>query len=83
MWPFIVIQLLNCVQLFATPWIAARQATLSYTISQSLVKFMPIGSVMLSNHLILCSLLLLLSSTFPSIMVHFVEDSLVKAKRLA
>ena len=48
------VQLLSCVQLFATPWIAAHQASLSITNSQSLLKLMPIESLMPSNHLILC-----------------------------
>ena len=64
-----VVQLLNCVGLFATPWTAARQASLSFTISQSLLKLMSIVSVMPSNPLILCHLLFLLSSIFPSIRV--------------
>ena len=64
---FIVSQLLSHVQLFATPWTAAHQATLFFTISQSLLKLMSIDSVMLSNHLILCHPLLLLPSFFPSI----------------
>ena len=55
--------------LFETPWIAARQASLSFTISQSLLKFMSIESVMLSHHLIICCPLLLLPSIFPSIRV--------------
>ena len=50
-----------------TPWTAAFQAPLSFTVSQSLLKFMSIESVMLSNHLILCCPLLLLPSIFPSI----------------
>ena len=50
----------------ATPWTAACQASLSYTISWSLLRFMSIESVMLSNHLILCHPLLLLPSIFPS-----------------
>ena len=50
---------LSCVQLFATPRITARQASLSSAISQSLLRFMSIESVMLSNHLILCNPLLL------------------------
>ena len=49
-----VIQSLSCVQLFATPWTAACQVSLSFTISQSLLKLMSIESVMPSNHLILC-----------------------------
>ena len=52
-----------------TPWTAAWQAPLSFIISQSLLKFMSIVSVMLSNHLILCHPLFLLPSTFPSIRV--------------
>ena len=54
---------------FATPWTAAQQAFLSFTISQSLLKLMSIESVILSNHLILCCLLLLLPSNFPSMRV--------------
>ena len=50
-----------------TPWTAACQASLSFTISQSLLKLVSIESEMLSNHLILCCSLLLLSSIFPSI----------------
>ena len=57
------------VQLFAIPWTAACQASLSMTDSWSLLKLMSIESVMPSNRLILCSLLLLLSSIFPSIRV--------------
>ena len=49
----------SCVQLFATPWTVARQASLSITNSQNLLKLMPIESVMPSNYFILCSLLLL------------------------
>ena len=54
------VQSLSRVQLFATPWTVARQASLSITNSQSLLKLMSIESVMPSNHLILCHLLLLL-----------------------
>ena len=54
------VQLLSCVQLFVTPWIAARQASLSITNSWSLLKFISIQSVMPSNHLILCCPLLFL-----------------------
>ena len=61
------VQLLSRVLLFATPWTAARQASLSVTSSQSLLKFMSIKQVMPSSHLILCRLLLLLPSIFPSI----------------
>ena len=63
----VVVQSLSHVWLFATPWTAACQASLSFTISQSLLRFMSIESVMLSSHLILCYLLLLLPSIFPSI----------------
>ena len=59
-------QSLSCVWLFATPWIAAHQASLSSTNSQSLLKLMPIESVMPSNHFILCRPLLLSPSIFPS-----------------
>ena len=59
-------QSLGGVQLFATPWTAARQTSLSITNSQSLLKFMSIESVMPSNHLILCHPLPL-PSIFPSI----------------
>ena len=65
----VVVQLLNHVQFFATPWTVARQASLSFTISWSFLKLMSIESVMLSNHLILCHPLLLLPSVFPSIRV--------------
>ena len=63
-----VVQSLNHVRLFTTPWTAACQAPLSSTISQSLLKFMSIELVVLSNHLILCHCLLL-PSIFPSIRV--------------
>ena len=55
------------VRLFATPWTAARQASLSFTVSWSLLKLMSIESVMPSHHLILCRPLLLVPSVFPSI----------------
>ena len=61
------VQLLCHVQLFAIPWTAAHQASLSITNSRSLLKLMPIESVMPSNHLILCRPLLLQPSIFPSI----------------
>ena len=61
------VQLLSRAQLFATPWTAALQASLSITISQSLLKLMSTESVMPSNHLILYRSLLLLPSIFPSI----------------
>ena len=65
----VVVQLLSQDRLFATPWTAARQAFLSFTISQSLLKLVSIESVMPSNHLIFCRPLLLLPSTFPGIRV--------------
>ena len=58
--------LFSCVQLFATPGTAAGQASLSFTISQSLLKLLSIESVIAFNHLILCRPLLLLPSIFPS-----------------
>ena len=51
----VVVETLSCVQLFVTPWTAACQAPLSFTISQNLLKFMSVESVILTNHLILCS----------------------------
>ena len=66
----VVVQTLSPVQLFAIPWTAARQPPLSFTISWSLLKFMSIESVMLSNHLILCRPLLPLTSIFASIRVY-------------
>ena len=64
-----VVQSLSCVQLFATAWTTACQASLSFTISQNLLKLMSIESVMPSNHLVLRHPLLLLPSLFPSIRV--------------
>ena len=66
---FSSVQSLSHVRLFATPWTAAHQASLSITNSRSLLKLMPIESVMPSNHLILCQPLLLLPSILPSIRV--------------
>jgi len=65
----VVVQPLSSVWLFATPWTAARQASLSFTISRSLLKLMSIELMMPCNHLILCCPLLLLPSIFPSIRV--------------
>ena len=62
--------------LFATPWTVARQASLSFAISRSLLRFMSVESVMPSKHLILCWPLLLLPSLFPSIRVFSNELSL-------
>ena len=70
------IQLLSHVRLFATPWVAARQASLSITNSWSLLKLMSIESVMPSNHFILCHPLFLLPSIFPSIRVFSNESAL-------
>ena len=72
----VVIQSLSRVWIFKTPWTAARQASLSFTISQSLLKLMSIESVMPSNHLILCCPLLLLPSIFPSIRFFSNESAL-------
>ena len=69
-------QSLSRVRLFATPWTAARQASLSITNSQTLLKLMSIESVMPSSHLILCGPLLLLPSIFPSIRVFSNESAL-------
>ena len=74
---FSSVQLLSCVPLFVTPWTAAHQASMSITNSQSLLKFMSIESVMPSNHLILCHLLLVLPSIFPSIRV-FSNESVLR-----
>ena len=63
---FSSVQPLSCVWLFSTPWTAACQASLSFAISQSLLRLTSIQSVMLSNHLILCCPLLLWPSIFPS-----------------
>ena len=71
-----VVQSLSCVRLFATLWNAASQASLSFTISQSLFKLMSVESVMLSNHLILFHPLLLWPSIFPSIKVFSNESDL-------
>ena len=68
--------LLCHVRLFVTPWIAARQASLSITNSSSLPKLMSIVSVMPSNHLIFCHPLLLLPSIFPSIRVFSNQSAL-------
>ena len=73
---FSSVQSLSHVQLFATSWTAVRQASLSITNSQSLPKLMSSESVMPSNHLILCCLLLLLPSIFPSIRVFSNESVL-------
>ena len=73
---FSSVQSLSCVRFFATPWIAARQASLSITNSWSLLKLMPIESVMPSSHLIPCCPLLLLPPIPPSIRVFSNESTL-------
>ena len=70
------VQSLSCVWLFMTPWTAERQASLSTTNSQGLLKLMSIESAMPSNHLILCHPLLLPPSIFPSIRVFSSESVL-------
>ena len=73
---FSVVQLLSHVQFFAIPWTTAYQASLSVTISQSLLKLMSIELVMSFNHFILCRPLLLLPSIFPSNKVFSNESAL-------
>ena len=73
---FSSVQSLSHVQLFATPWTAAHQASLSITNTQSLLRLMSIELVMPSNHLILCHPFLLLPSVFPSIRVFSNESVL-------
>ena len=75
-WVFVVVQSLSRVWLFVTPWTAARQASLSFNISRSLLKLVSILLVMPSNHLVLCHPLLLLPSIFPSIRVFSKELAL-------
>ena len=70
------VQLLSCVRLFATPWIAARQASLSITNSRSSLRLLSIESVMPSSHLILCRPLLLLPPIPPSLRVFSNESTL-------
>ena len=72
----VVVQSLSRVRLSATPWTAARQVSLSFTISQNLLKLKSTESMMPSNHLILCRPLLLLPSIFPSIRVFSNESAL-------
>ena len=72
----VVVQLPSHVQLFVTPWTAARQASVSFTITQSLLRLMSIESVIPSNHLIPCHPLLLLPLVFPSIRVFSDESAL-------
>ena len=73
---FSVVQLLSQVQLLAIPWTTAHQASLSFTITRSLLKLMSTELVMSSSHLFLCHPLLLLPSIFPSIRVFSHESAL-------
>ena len=75
----VAVQSLSHVQLFITPGTGAHQASLSFTISWSLLKFMSIESVMLSDHLILCQSLLLSPSIFPSLRA-FSSDSALRIR---
>ena len=77
----VVVQSLSNVRLFATPWTVARQASLSFTISQNLLKLTSIELVMPSNQLILCHPLLLLPSILPSIRV-FSNESVLRIRWL-
>ena len=72
----VVVQSLSRVWLLVTPWTATRQASLSFTISWSSLKLMSIELMMPSNHFILCCLLLLMPSIFPSIRVFSNESAL-------
>ena len=74
-----IVQSLTHFGLFATPWTAACQAYLSFTVSHSLLKLISIESVMPSNHLILCCPLLLLLSVFPDIRV-FSSESVLRVR---
>ena len=75
----VIVQSLSYLWLFATPWTAAHQASLSFTIPRSLLKLMSTESVMSSNHLILCRPLLLPLSIFPSIRV-FSNESVLRMR---
>ena len=75
---FSSVQSLSHVQLFVTPWTAARQTSLSIINLQSLLRLMSIKLVMTSNHLILCHPLLLLPSIFPTIKVFSNESVLIR-----
>ena len=72
----VVVQSLSCIWLFVTPMDCTYQPPLSFTISQNLLKFMSIESVMLYNYLILCHPFLLLPSIFPSMRVFSSESAL-------
>ena len=81
LWTFSSVQSHSCVRLSETPWTEARQASLSITTSRSLLNLISIESMMPSIHLILCRLLLLLPSIFPSIRV-FSNGSALRSKGL-
>ena len=76
---FSSVQSLSHVPLFVTPWTAAHQVSLSITTSRSLLRLMPIESVMPSSHLILCRPLLFLPSNFPNIRV-FSNESVLRIR---
>ena len=76
---YLSVKSLSCVRLFETPWTIACQASLYITNSQSLLKLMSIELVMPFNHLVLCRLLLLLPSIFPSIRV-FASESILRIR---
>ena len=76
----VVLQLLSYVQFFVSTWIAECQASLSFTISWSILKLISIESVMPPNHLVLCCPLLLLPSIFPSLRV-FPSESALRNRR--
>ena len=75
----VVVESLNCIQLFVTSWTAACQASPSFIISWSLLKLISLELVMPPNHLILCHPLLLLPSVFPSIRV-FSNESVLRIR---
>ena len=78
--PVVAVQSLSRVQVFGIPRTAARQASLSFTISWTVLKLMSVETVMPSNHLILCCSLLLLPSVFPSFRVFSNESALLIRK---
>ena len=67
LWNIVIVQSLSCLQLFASPWIAACLASLPFSISWSLLRFLSTESLMQRSRLILCRFLLLLPSVFPRI----------------
>ena len=77
----VVVQSLTPVWLFETPWTAAHQTSMSFTVSRSLLKLMSIKSAMPSNHLILHCPLLLLPSIFPSLPAYLILKSIVLKER--